>query len=153
MFQFPFFRKRSIFSKEEQHAIVNAIQQAELQTSAEVRLYVESHCKPVNTLDRAAELFQQLKMQETKQKNAVLVYIAVKDRKYAVYADHGIHQELGSNFWDAEVKNMSRHFKALPPANALVEVIAEVGNALKNKFPFDSKNDTNELSNEIVFGK
>lgn len=150
---FPFLRKKAIFSQQENDAIVAAIGHAELQTSAEIRVFVESKCKYVDALDRAAEIFQHLKMRETKQFNAVLVYVAKDDHQFAIFADHGIHQALGSQFWNTEVRNMSRHFKSMSPATALVEVITEVASALHAQFPYDPLSDENELPNEIVFGK
>jgi len=149
------FRKKSInpFSPEENALIVSAIQSAELNTSGEIRVYVESRCSFVNPMDRAIEIFGQLKMYNTAQRNAVLVYVAIKDRQLAVFGDEGIHQKVGNSFWNAAVKNMLQHFNASNYAQGMANIVIEIGDALKQHFPYDAATDINELPDEIVFGK
>ena len=106
----PFSKKKEFFSKEENELIVQSIQDAEKQTSGEIRVFVESKCRFMDALDRAFEIFEQLKMQNTAQRNAVLVYVAIKDRQLAVYGDTGIHQKTGEEYWKAAVNNMLLHF-------------------------------------------
>ena len=53
-----------MLSEEHQNLILQAIQDAELQTSGEIRVHVESHCAG-HPIDRAKELFFQLGMQKT----------------------------------------------------------------------------------------
>src|SRR5687767_1729413 len=104
---FNFFRKKTeFFSPAEKEQLVAAIRSAELRTSGEVRLFVESRCRFVDALDRAVELFQTLKMHETKDRNAVLVYVAMKDHQLAIFGDEGIHQRVGTEFWKAELGKM-----------------------------------------------
>jgi uncharacterized membrane protein len=90
-----FRKKRSFFTEEETKLIVKAIRHAEHQTSGEVRVFVESRCSWVDAIDRAAEVFFALKMDKTEQRNAVIVYVAVKDRQLAVFGDEGIHNKVG----------------------------------------------------------
>ena len=149
------FRKKPInpFSTEENALIVSAIQSDELNTSGEIRVYVESRCSFVNPMDRAIEIFGQLKMYNTAQRNAVLVYVAIKDRQLAVFGDEGIHQKVGNSFWNAAVKNMLQHFNASNYAQGMANIVIEIGDALKQHFPYDAATDINELPDEIVFGK
>ena len=95
----PFSKKKDFFSKEDNEMIVQAIRDAERQTSGEVRVFVESKCRFIDPLDRALEIFAELKMQNTEQRNAVIVYVAIKDRQLAVYGDTGIHQKTGNEYW------------------------------------------------------
>jgi len=141
------------FSEGEKKSIVHAIEQAERRTSGEVRIYIESHCSHPDPVERAKELFGELKMYETAARNGVLVYLAMKDRKLAVYGDEGIHLKVGDTFWDASVKNMLGHFNKNNFTAGITEIIREIGEALSTHFPFDEKGDTNELSDEIVFGR
>src|ERR1700692_1452657 len=97
---FSFFKKKPFFTAEEQAQIVAAIASSEKQTSGEIRVYVESHCRFVDPLDRAAETFYGLKMEKTEAHNAVLVYVATKDRQLALYGDKGIHEKVGDKFWN-----------------------------------------------------
>jgi uncharacterized membrane protein len=149
---FPSFRKSDFFSEEEKKQVVEAIQAAELTTSGEVRIFIESRCRFVDPLDRAAELFWNLKMDYTKDRNAVLVYVAVRDHQFAVFADQGIHEKVGNEFWNKEVQAMKRHFTQNHYADAVTQVVKDVGIALQFHFPFNRETDKNELPDEIIFG-
>jgi uncharacterized membrane protein len=149
---FSFSRKSEFFSADEKKKIVQAIQEAELTTSGEVRVFIESRCRFVNPLDRAAELFWQLKMDYTQDRNAVLVYVAVRDHQFAVLADQGIHQKVGDEFWNKEVAAMTKHFKQNHYADAVIQVVKDVGIALQHHFPFNKETDKNELPDDIIFG-
>ena len=147
------FRKKEFFSKEESELIVDAIRSAEKQTSGEVRLFVERRCKFVDPLDRAAEIFFALKMEQTEQRNGVLVYVATKDRQLAIFGDKGIHEKVGDRFWQAEVRKMISHFNADNYAQGISKVIADIGEALHSHFPYAGEKDKNELPDDIVFGR
>lgn len=149
----PFARRKEFFSHNEQERIVNAIRLAEQQTSGEIRVYTESRCRFVDPLDRAAEVFWGLKMDMTKDRNGVLVYIAMKDRQFAILADQGIHEKVGQAFWNEEVSVMKKHFINALPADAIEAVITDVGQALRTHFPYDRTTDKNELPDDLVFGK
>ncbi len=152
---FNFFRKKAVhpFSQEEQQLVVAAIQAAEHQTSGEVRVYIESKCRFMDALDRAHEVFGELKMYATEQRNGVLIYVALKDKQLAVYGDEGIHQKVGDAFWNEAVKNMLAHFNKENYAQGIASMVAEVGEALKQHFPYDAATDKNELPDDIVFGR
>jgi uncharacterized membrane protein len=150
---FPFTRRKEFFAFDEKERIVDAIRAAEQQTSGEIRVYTESRCRFVDPLDRATELFWALKMDATKDHNGVLVYVAMKDKQFAVFADQGIHEKVGQAFWNKEVAVMKKHFINAKPADAIVAVVTDIGQALKTHFPYDRENDKNELPDDIVFGK
>jgi uncharacterized membrane protein len=150
---FPFFKKKSFFSTEENKTIVDAIRNAELCTSGEVRVFVESRCRFMDPLERALEIFAKLKMQNTAQRNAVLVYVAIKDRQLAVYGDAGIHQKTGDEYWKAAVNNLLSHFNKENYADGIAHCVTMIGEALQQYFPFDKDLDKNELPDEIIFGK
>lgn len=144
---------KNFFSVDEKKRIVSAIVESEKLTSGEIRVYVESRCRFVNPVDRAAELFYGLKMDKTEQRNGVIVYIAVRDHQLAVYGDKGIHQKVGEAFWHAEVKNMLNAIRAEHIAEGIVQMIKNIGEALSSHFPYNAHTDRNELPDEIVFGK
>ncbi len=149
----PPFKKKGFFSNEENSLIVEEIRKAEQQTSGEIRVYIESRCRFVDPLDRAAEIFLHLKMTETVNRNAVLVYVAVKHRELAVFADEGIYSKAGQQFWNNAVHTMINEFKKDNYAEGLVEIIHKVGELLKTHFPYDAATDKNELPDDIVFGR
>jgi uncharacterized membrane protein len=152
---FGLFKKKPVtyFSEQEKQSIVQAIQKAEHRTSGEVRLFVESHCRFVDPVMRAKEVFVALKMTETSARNAVLVYVAMKDRQLAIYGDEGIHAKVGDVFWNAQVQKMLQHFNKSNYAEGIAEIIRETGEALMTHFPYDEKSDKNELPDDIVFGR
>ena len=145
-------RKKQFFSPEEQRLIVTAIQNAERCTSGEVRVYIESRCSYVDALDRAIELFAQMGMHATEERNAVLVYVAIKDHQLAIFGDEGIHRKVGSEYWNEEVRKMIRDFNRDDYAKGIAGCVEDIGQALQQFFPYTEK-DTNELSDEIQFGR
>ena len=149
----PFFRRKDFFSDAEKQLIVSSIQAAERQTSGEIRVFVESRCKYVNPLDRATEIFAGLKMEETAARNGVLVYVALKDKQLALFGDKGIHEKVGAEFWNKEVKLILSHFNRADYAAGIAHVVEEIGEALRTHFPYDKDGDINELPDDIVFGK
>jgi len=149
----PFSKKKEFFSQEHNEMIVQSIRDAEKQTSGEVRVFVESKCRFVDPLDRALEIFAEFKMQNTAQRNAVLVYVAIKDRQLAVYGDVGIHQKTGDEYWKAAVNDMVSHFNKENYAYGIANCITMIGKALQQHFPYDKELDKNELPDEIIFGK
>ena len=149
----PFFSRKELFNTEEKQQIVAAIQAAERCTSGEIRVFVESRCRFVDPLDRAAEIFSRLNMDQTAARNGVLVYVALKDRQLALLGDKGIHEKVGREFWNQQVQRILSHFTRADYAGGIARVVAEIGEALQAHFPYDKDTDTNELPDDIVFGR
>lgn len=150
----PFKRSAdTLLTASDKQQLVEAIQLAEKNTSGEIRVFVESKLGKADALTRAKEIFFKNKMNETKERNGVLVYVAVNDKKIAIYADQGIYEKMGIEFWYTQVQEMTTHFKAMNYIIGISTVVHEIGIALQNHFPFDRSTDTNELSDEIMIGK
>ncbi|HTB51412.1 MAG TPA: TPM domain-containing protein [Ferruginibacter sp.] len=150
---FSLFKKKAFFSADEQKVIVAAITAAEKETSGEIRIFVESKNSFVDPLDRAKEVFAKLHMQKTKHRNAVLLYMATDHKELALFADEGVYTTLGKAYWESAVTKMITHFVGNNIVTGVEQCIKEIGQTLKEKFPFDPSDDHNELSNDIVFGK
>ena len=148
-----FGRKKEFFTAEEKQQIVDAVKNAERMTSGEVRVFVESRCSYVDAIDRAAEIFFQLKMYETDDRNAVLVYVALEDHQLAIYGDEAIYKKLGNEYWNNEVKKMIRNFNKKNYSEGIKEIVVDIGEALTNHFPYNNDTDKNELPDDIVFGR
>lgn len=146
-------KQKVFFTAEEQQQIVNAIQTAEQQTSGEVRLFVESKCSYMDALDRAKEIFFSLQMHKTALRNAVLFYVAMDDRQVALFADEGIHKKTGDEYWQRAVVEMLRQFRNYQVVEGMANAILQIGETLKEQFPYDKNTDKNELPDDIVFGK
>ena len=150
---FSFFKKKDFFTEEEKLQIIEAVRNAEKRTSGEVRVFVESRCSYMDAIDRAIEIFFDLRMTETADRNAVLVYVAMKDHQLAIFGDEGIHSKLGNEYWAAEVRKMISKFNKENYADGIKEVVTDIGEALTRLFPYNNNTDKNELPDDIVFGK
>jgi uncharacterized membrane protein len=150
---FPRQKKKEFFTAEEKKELVEAIQKAEQRTSGEIRVFVENRCRYMDALDRAFEIFVQLKMRETKERNATLIYVAVKDRQAAVFGDEGIHAKVGDKYWEDTVRKMLLQFRGEKLSQGICQGITELGEALYFYFPYNRETDKNELPDEIVFGR
>ncbi len=142
---------KEFIGKENEVLIAKAIEEAEHQTSGEIRVHIESKCKE-EVLDRAAWLFKKLKMNETKDRNGVLIYLSINDRKFAILGDSGINKVVPDGFWNEIKEMMIRHFGRGEFAVGLIHGIEKAGQQLKQYFPWQT-DDTNELSDEISYGK
>jgi len=141
---------RDFFSLEEQDSIKQAIMNAELDTSGEIRVHIENVCKG-EVLDRAAYLFKKLGMSKTEQRNGVLIYLAIRNRKFAIIGDSGIHKTVPADFWDNIKSKMLDFFREDNFCDGLIYAVTEAGEHLKKYFPH-SKDDVNELPDDISFG-
>ena len=139
------------FSKQEQADIKSAIMEAELNTSGEIRVHIETRLKG-DALDRATYLFETLGMHKTQQRNAVLFYLAVESKKFAILGDAGINLKVPDNFWDIIKLRMEENFTNGNFTQGLATGIVLTGEQLKKHFPY-KPDDINELTDEISFGK
>jgi uncharacterized membrane protein len=142
---------KDFFTEKQQEAIINAIKSAELNTSGEIQVHIENRCKS-KVLDRAVEVFDALKMQNTKLRNGVLFYLAVKDQEFAILGDAGINKVVPPDFWSGIKDLMLEHFKKNEFTEGLCAGIEKAGQKLKAHFPYQ-EDDVNELPDSISFGK
>jgi uncharacterized membrane protein len=129
--------------------IVAAIAAAEERTSGEIRVFV-SRQNPENALDVANKWFKKLKMDETPDRNGVLILVAPRAHKFAVVGDTGIHAKCGNPFWLQVVEMMQSHFKNEKYTDALVVAIGRLGELLAAHFPPQAAGRTNRLPGSIV---
>ncbi|TCI93541.1 TPM domain-containing protein [Tenacibaculum sp. M341] len=137
-------------SAQEEQKIVQAIQKAERNTSGEIRVHLE-RTSSIEHYNRALEVFQMLKMFNTKEQNAVLIYIAVDDHKFVIYGDEGINNVVPENFWESTKNVMQTHFKQGKFKEGIVAGVLTAGEELKAHFPWTS-DDVDELPNEVSKG-
>ncbi len=150
----PFWKKKPLLPADVQEAVVAAIREAEGRTSGEIRVFVEPHCSYMDGLERAKEVFASLGMEQTEERNAVLLYLAVSDKQFAIFGDEEIHRRAGGHhFWGRAAQLLQAALRAGDVAGGLVRCIAAIGDALATHFPFNPEIERNELPDEIVFGK
>jgi uncharacterized membrane protein len=144
-------RTREFLSKLEHDRIVNAIREAESKTSGEIRVYVQRGKLNADPLIVAQKKFQRLGMYKTRERNAVLLFVAPRAHKFAVIGDKAIHEKSGEQFWRGVADGMRVHFQNEKFSQALIEAVDEVGKVLITHFP-RTPEDANELSDEIAEG-
>jgi hypothetical protein len=151
---FPFSKKKPLLTSEAQEQVVACIKEAENKTTGELRVFVETNCSYMDAIDRAWELFHKLGMSATERRNAVLVYLAIDDRQYAIVGDKEIYEKAGGPlFWEKAAERLRGHLKQGEIGLGLANCVQELGNAMATHFPYDPTITKNELPDEIVFGK
>jgi len=140
----------AFLSKEEEAEVVEAIRLAEKNTSGEIRVHIEKETS-IAAYDRAVEVFNLLKMDNTRDRNGVIIYVAVKSKQFAIYGDKGINEKVADDFWNCTKDIMEADFKNGNNCRALVDGIHNAGEQLKKHFPYQS-DDSDELTNEISKG-
>ena len=138
------------FNKDRQRHIVDAIRAAELGTSGEIRVHIDNKCGG-EVLDRAVDVFHQLKMEQTRQRNGVLLYVAMKSHKVAIIGDEGVNAVVPDDFWNDAKDNLVRMFSQGLFVEGISDAVAAVGEILKQHFPY-TDDDINELPDEVSFG-
>jgi len=139
----------SIFTTQEQELIANAIADAEKATSGEIRIAVDEHCHG-SAFEKATHYFADLGMDKTAQRNGVLIYLAHKDRKFAIIGDRGIDNVVPEDFWETTQVAMKAHFLSGNLAEGIIAGVSLAGEKLALFFPYQN-GDVNELPNDIVY--
>ncbi|MGB5665760.1 MAG: TPM domain-containing protein [Maribacter sp.] len=140
-------RVEDFLTAKEEQEIVRAILDAEKNTSGEIRVHLEAHTR-IDHFGRAKEVFHLLKMDNTKEENGVLIYVAVNDKKFVIYGDRGIDKVVPDDFWNTTKDTIENHFKNGRFKQGLIDGILKAGKELEKHFPWNH-GDINELSNEV----
>lgn len=145
-------------TSEEEQAVIEAIRTAEKNTSGEIRVHLESKSvsqdnkeEAMDAFDRATDVFEMLKMQNTQERNGVLIYVAIDDRTLVIMGDEGINNVVPPNFWESTKDIIIDHFRKGEMKEGLVNGILKAGEQLKKHFPYKKGGD-NQLPDEISVG-
>ena len=128
--------------------VTGAIADAERRSSGEIRVFV-SNGEPDNALEAAEVQFLKLGMNQTRERNGVLIFFAPKVQRFAVVGDKGIHEKCGVDFWNQIAGEITGHLKAGEVTEAVVDAVTHIGDVLARHFP-RSPDDKDELPNQIV---
>lgn len=140
----------SFLTTDQEISVINAIKVAEKNTSGEIRIHLENETKKPS-LGRAKEVFLFLKMNDTKDRNGVLIYVSVLNKQIVILGDTGINELVPNNFWEEEIQLLKDFFIKNEFKEGLIAAVKKVGEKLQLFFPYQ-KNDTNELSDQISKG-
>ena len=136
-------------SKDEEE-IVEAIRVAECDTSGEIRVHIEQNCD-IDVYERALDVFHFLKMDNTKEQNGVLIYVAVTNKSFVIFGDQGINNVVAKDFWNSTRDKITNQFKSGNFKQGIIDGVKEAGTALSKYFPWQH-GDRNELDNTISKG-
>lgn len=139
-----------LLSKEEESQIVKAIQQAERQTSGEIRVHIDTS-KSGDVMKLAKKTFSRLKMDQTAARNGVLIYILPNMKYFAILGDEGIDRVVPDDFWATERDIMETFFRKDDYSGGIVKVVEQIGEKLKEHFPYNEETDENELPDDISY--
>lgn len=134
----------------EEEEIVEAIRIAECDTSGEIRVHIERNCD-IDVYERALDVFHILKMDNTKEQNGVLIYVAVDNKSFVIFGDQGINNIVGADFWNSTRDKIASQFKIGQFKQGIIDGVAEAGKVLSKHFPWEH-GDRNELDNTISKG-
>lgn len=135
-------------SAEEKKQIEEAIAISESNTSVEIRVHIESVCKE-NVMNRASYVFEKLEMHKTDLRNAILILIAIENKKMAILGDAGINQHMTQSDWNRIKDCILSYFQNGEIIQGIVAGVKEVGEIAKKHFPLPLY-DVNELSNKVT---
>ncbi len=144
-------RTKEFLGRLDNARIVRAIRAAEARTSGEIRVYVQRGFLEEDPVVAAQRNFHELGMQKTRERNAVLIFVAPRAQKFAVIGDEAVHQKCGAEFWQKLVDSMREHFQKENFTEALVKAIDEAGHLLARHF-VRKPDDRDELPDQIIEG-
>jgi uncharacterized membrane protein len=133
---------------ETKQAIIEAIREAERRTSGEIRVHIRSKCRG-DALKAAADIFKRLRMDRTRDRSSVLIFLALDSHAFAVLGDKGIHERVGNEFWSETRDIMTSYFARGDLRGGILQGIRGIGEKLSRYFPF-STGDQNELPDNIT---
>jgi uncharacterized membrane protein len=137
-----------LLSADDQSRIVAAIQAAEKRSSGEIKVHIEARCPGGDAMKRALALVEKLGLEKTRERNGVIIYVAARDQKFALWGDQGIHEHVGSPFWSEAAGRMTESFKKGAFGDGIVGAVESIGERLAQRFP-PRPDDKNEISDDI----
>ena len=143
-------KAKSFLHQVDHPRIIASIDQAERGTTGEIRVWVSDRNRP-HALEAARKRFAKLKMDRTRHRNAVLIFIAPRSRSFAVVGDVGIDEKVGEQFWFEVRDAMVEHLRNERYTEAILHAVETAGARLSEHFPaVPGEKNENELPNEII---
>lgn len=139
---------KQFFSPQAQETLIQAIRDAEKNTSGEIRVHV-IRSTAEDLLTKGQKLFEKLGMTKTKDRNGILFLLELSGHRFAILGDSGIHQKVPAEFWEEIRALLFEHFHQGRFVEGLVAAIRRCGEKLKDFYPYQS-DDINEVSDEIT---
>ena len=123
------------FSKHLDHdGIVAALRDTEHKTSGRIRVSISP--KHVEDPVAAAQAeFIRLGMNQSPEKNGVLIFVAPRAHKFAVIGDEAVHAKCGDEFWRQLADAMSGYFRKSEFTPGIIHGVQKAGELLAEHVP------------------
>ena len=142
--------------------ITNAVAAAEKTTSAEIAVFIREWTEvgallgvvipPVRIRFDAEKLFVKHGLDKTRDRNAVMLYVTLRERVAVVLGDTGIHARVADGAWDSVTASVSeRAAKGDIAGGIITAAVARIGVLLSEHFP-QKPDHTNHLPDPPNFG-
>ncbi len=129
-----------IGKKQSVSPILTAIREAERGSTGEIRVHLTQRWFERDAYSRARQLFNLYQMSRTQFRNAILIYVNLRKKKFAIIGDFAIHDAVGQIYWKNLAKELQENLRSTQSEKAISLAVLALGNALREHFP-----DTSEL--------
>lgn len=128
-------------------AIAAAVDAAESRTSGEIHAHIVHNLMLLEKpRERALRTFRRLRMDRTRERNGVLLFVVMKKRCFEIVADVGIDAKVEAQTWDDIAEIIAERIDHDGFAEGIAAGIRSVGDLLAEHFP-RTEDDVDELPN------
>lgn len=143
---------KRFFDVQDQHAIAEAVTQAEQGHIGEIQVVVEayipaSYAYYQDTFLRAKQLFAELGVWDTELNSGVLLYINLCEKKVEILIDRGIKTATSDDLWQNICENIVNLMKQKQYRCAVLHGVSEIGEILNKYYDYQQQVGKNELTN------
>jgi len=149
---------KRFFTKQDEHAIALAVEEAEHGHVGEIQVVIEG-CIPArqayyqDTCARARQLFAELGVWDTEYNSGVLLYLNLCEHKVEIVIDRGIKHATTQEVWDQICQNIIQQLKQKNFKTGVIEGVIEIGKVLDQYYDRKIDDLKNELGNKpIILG-
>lgn len=100
--------------------------------------------------ERALMAFYEKGLYKTRDETGILIFISLVEHRVWILGDRGINAKIAPEFWSKIALELSDGIKKKEHGKAACQAIEKCGIELSRYFPI-KPDDTNELSNEVMF--
>jgi len=142
-------KTKEFFEGLDRAAIAEAIRRAEEKGFGEIRVHLH-HGRAGDVRRSAERTFLRLGMDRTARRTGCLIFIAPRERAFAVVGDRAIHEKAGDAFWNGARDAAAARFAEGKFTEGIVAAVERIGEVLDLHFPKGTDEaDTNELPDEV----
>ena len=137
-------------------AIEEAIEASETKHRAEIRVTIEvaldfkDLLRLKTTRERALELFAELGVWNTKERNGVLIYVLLAERDVEIVADSGFEGRVSKGEWQRVCTLIEREFGTGRWRDGVLVGIEAVTTLLTREFPAEGRNPNEQADRPAV---